>query len=154
MHIESNQWFLAESTQHGRGDLAMIPPALGSWQLKAGVGFLARWCCCALLRTKGWGSCCLQAHAIHRTPGERLLRWQCQGTGPLPSGAWLRGGSRQGEACLGKLRQPAAPVSCLLLRWAGDKGQCRVGALQEGLCRGSPSGWVDATPAHRKPASN
>lgn len=61
---------------------------------------------------------------------------------------------QQGDACLGKLRQPAAPVPCLLLRWAGDKGQCRAGALQEGLCRGSPSSWMVATPAPYRPASN
>lgn len=138
----------------GEGTWPRTFPAPGSRQLRAGVGSLARWCCCALLRAKGWGSCCLQAHPIHRAPGERLLRWKCQGTGPLPSGAWLRGGSRQGDACLGKLRQPAAPVPCLLLRHEGDKGQCRVGALQEGLCRGSLSSCVDATPAHHKPASN
>lgn len=65
---------LAESIEHGRGDLAQTPPAPSSWQLRAGVGFLIRWCCCAFLRAKGWGSCCLQAQPIHRALGERLLR--------------------------------------------------------------------------------
>lgn len=60
------------------------------------MGFLARWCCCALLRAKGWGSCCLQAHpqspwgkapevAVpgHRSPSLWGLaeRWQQAGRG-------------------------------------------------------------------------